>query len=181
MKPISPRISAEAVKTKTGRDWKAWFALLQKAGAADWPHPAIAAWLGKTHKVDDWWSQMIAVEYEKSTGRRKRNQKPDGYEISVSRTLTAGAGAVYNFLTDGERRGLWLKPHQFTVTTSAANKRIRGAWNAAGGTVEMRLAGKTGGKTQITVQHMKIQEEQGIESLRAYWRDRLVELAQAME
>ena len=38
-------ISSEAAQAKTGKSLDEWFALLDKAGAADWPHKDIAAHL----------------------------------------------------------------------------------------------------------------------------------------
>jgi hypothetical protein len=36
-------ISDHAVQTKTGKTWAEWCAVLDKAGAAKWPHKQIAA------------------------------------------------------------------------------------------------------------------------------------------
>jgi hypothetical protein len=37
-KQAAPRMSDEAVKAKTGKTWKEWFAILDKAGASELSH-----------------------------------------------------------------------------------------------------------------------------------------------
>ncbi|MDQ5977623.1 MAG: hypothetical protein QG602_595, partial [Verrucomicrobiota bacterium] len=57
-------ISSAAVKKATGRTWAEWFAVLDKAGAAKLPHKEIALRLQRTHRLADWWGQMVTVGYE---------------------------------------------------------------------------------------------------------------------
>ncbi len=41
----APRMSDEAVKAKTGKTWKEWFAILDKAGARKLSHQDIVKYL----------------------------------------------------------------------------------------------------------------------------------------
>ena len=81
-------VGDDAVREATGRDRAEWFALLDEAGAATWPHKDIAGWLGREHDVDGWWAQGITVAYEQARGIRRPGQRQDGtFEASVSRTV----------------------------------------------------------------------------------------------
>jgi len=80
-------MSDAAVKAKTGKDWAAWFKLLDAAGARSLEHRAIVTLLSKTHGVPGWWRQMVAVEYERARGLRQVHQKSDGFSVSASKTL----------------------------------------------------------------------------------------------
>jgi hypothetical protein len=64
------RMSDESVTEATGKDWKAWFAVLDKAGAKKMEHRDISKYLHEKCKVGPWWCQMIAVAYERERGLR---------------------------------------------------------------------------------------------------------------
>jgi 3-methyladenine DNA glycosylase/8-oxoguanine DNA glycosylase len=85
----TPRMSDEAVESKTGKTWSGWFKHLDAAGAKKMSHQEIVAHLSEKHGVGPWWQQMVAVTYEQARGLRDKHQKPEGYEISVSRTIDA--------------------------------------------------------------------------------------------
>ena len=83
-----PRMSDDAVTAKTGKNWKQWFAVLDKAGAKKMTHQEIVSLLHSKHAVGPWWVQMITVTYEQQSGLRQNHEKPDGFQISV-RTIGA--------------------------------------------------------------------------------------------
>ena len=64
------RMSDAAVQASTGKIWKEWFAILDKAGARKMDHKQIVAYLVKHHKVGPWWQQMVTVIYEQARGLR---------------------------------------------------------------------------------------------------------------
>src|SRR6266550_1869640 len=96
---IKPRMSDEAVESKTGKNWSRWFKHLDAAGAKKMTHQEITAHLSEKHDVRPWWTQMIAVTYEQARGLRDKHQKPEGYEISVSRTIGAPVGKAFKAWT----------------------------------------------------------------------------------
>jgi hypothetical protein len=67
-------ISSAAVKKATGKDWKQWFTLLDKAGARKMPHKDIACLVYEKHQVSGWWAQMVTVGYEQARGLRQKHQ-----------------------------------------------------------------------------------------------------------
>ena len=86
--PIARMSGDDAVVAATGRRAEEWFALLDAAGAAQWPHPRIARWLADEQGVPSWWRQNLAVRYEQSIGRREPGQKADGtFSVSSSRSV----------------------------------------------------------------------------------------------
>ena len=56
-------MSDEAVKAKTGKTWKEWFAVMTRAGANKMSHQEIVKLISSKYKVGPWWQQMITVEY----------------------------------------------------------------------------------------------------------------------
>src|SRR5919199_6695774 len=79
-------ISSEAVRAKTGKGWAEWFAVLDKAGAAKWPHKQIASFLHE-QECGDWWSQMVAVGYEQARGLRGKHQAGGGFPARARKTV----------------------------------------------------------------------------------------------
>lgn len=80
-------ISSEAVQAKTGKTWTEWFKLLDKAGAAKWPHKEIAELIHDEFGCPGWWSQMVTVGYEQARGLRVKHQSATGYSANVSKTI----------------------------------------------------------------------------------------------
>ena len=122
-------MSDEAVKTKTGKNWKEWFAILDKAGAKKMSHQEIVNYLKTKHGVGPWWQQMMAVTYEEARGLRERHQKPAGFQISVSRTIKAPVSKLYNAFANDKARNAWLPEKGLAVRTATANKSMRVTWN----------------------------------------------------
>src|SRR5512134_2277217 len=102
--PAEPkRMSDEAVRAKTGRIWPEWFAILDAAGAQQMTHQQIVAYLHNEHGVGPWWQQMVTVTYEQARGMRAKHQMPDGYQVSVSKTIAAPAAALYELCIDPDQ------------------------------------------------------------------------------
>ena len=95
-------ISDEAVRAKTGKVWREWFAVLDAEGAASMDHMTIARHLSQEHALSGWWSQMVAVAYERARGRRERHQTTRGFEVSVSKTLPVPVEALYRAWSDAD-------------------------------------------------------------------------------
>jgi hypothetical protein len=103
----APRMSDMAVKAKTGRNWKDWFAVLDKAGARKMNHQEIVKLVSEKYDVGPWWQQMVTVSYEQARGLREKYQKPAGYQISVSRTVKAPVTKLYKSFADARSRSSW--------------------------------------------------------------------------
>src|SRR5687768_7530326 len=100
----APRMSDEAVKEKTGKTWKEWFAILDEAGAKKMNHQEIVKYLNTKQGVGPWWQQMVTVTYEQARGLREKHQKSDGYQISVSRTLNTSLSKLFRYVANEKSR-----------------------------------------------------------------------------
>ncbi|MGI0018959.1 MAG: hypothetical protein ACREAY_00655 [Nitrososphaera sp.] len=120
------RISDEAVRKKTGRDWKGGFALLDKAGAKKMAHKEIAQYLGSAG-VPGWWAQMVAVSYEQERGLREKYQQAGGYSAGASRTFAVPVDVLYRNWADEKLRGKWLAD-EIVVRRAMAGKSMRITW-----------------------------------------------------
>ena len=92
---ILERISADALREATGRDWDEWLEALDAAGAEDLSHKEIVSHLDREHgdETNSWWRQSIAVGYEQARGENA-GARPDpdvGFQVGVQRAWPRAA------------------------------------------------------------------------------------------
>lgn len=104
-----PSMRDETVEKKTGRQWNAWFALLDQWGAKEQGHKATARFLGDAHGVPGWWAQTITVEYERARGLRAVGQTLQGdHGFSVQRTVPVPPQQALEGWTDPHLQKRWV-------------------------------------------------------------------------
>lgn len=175
----SPDMSDAAVKAKTGKDWKAWFAALDKARAEKLGHKEIVA-LAAELGAPRWWRQMVTVEYERARGLRLRHETAQGFSVSISKTLAADLSRLFAATADAAQRKAWFPKGAFTPSSQTKDKYFRGSWNGAA-RLEINFYGKGAGKAQINVQVNKLAAADDVERERAAWKQALEKLKALLE
>jgi uncharacterized protein YndB with AHSA1/START domain len=179
--PPKPQISDEAVRTKTGKTWDEWFAVLDAAGAQRLGHKEIVALLVQQHGVGSWWRQMVTVTYEQARGLRAKHETSSGYQVSASRTLAVPAAQVFRAWKDARARARWLAGIELTLRTSAPAKRLRFQVPADQSIVEVYLTAKGDAKTQVAVQHSRLPNAAAVKRQKAFWQSALSALQTRLE
>jgi hypothetical protein len=172
------RMSGKAVKAKTGKDWKQWFSILDKAGATKMSHKEIAEYLYEKRGVPGWWAQTITVTYEQERGLREKHQKADGYAVSASRTSKVPISVLYKHWSDEKLRRQWLKD-KIVVRKATANKSMRITW-PDNSHVDVYFYEKGAAKSQAAVQHSKLASAAQVKRMRSRWKAALERLAGAL-
>jgi hypothetical protein len=168
------QMSDEAVKESTGKIWSEWFEILDNAGAKDWRHQEISAYLAKTHKVGLWWAQMVAVPYEHARGLREKFQKCTGeFAASGSRTLRVPMTKLYEAWTNEELRRRWLPGVKMEITTATRNKSLRAKWDGGESRLSVNFYSRGVGKSQAAVDHMKLPSSRECAKMKTYWFEAL--------
>jgi len=178
-----PGMSDDAVAQATGRDWAAWKAHLDAAGAAEMDHAAIARSL-KDLGVRPWWRQMVTVGYERMIGRRELGQTCAGtYAASASKTFAGDKDAALAAWQE-----LVSERMQFAGATAAAEPRITRSekwryWrvdldNGTRVTIGFsdKAGGRAGSRASIGVQHEKLADADAVGAAKAFWKDLLAQL-----
>jgi len=178
---VALKIYSEAVKARTGKSWTQWFALLDKAKARTMTHKEIVAVLTKKHGLGPWWQQMVTVTYEQGRGLRKQHERPDGYQISVSRTINVPVSMLYNAFANDKARHAWLAEDGVTVRKATANKSMRVTWNDVKTSLEINFYPKGEGKGQVVVQHSKLPNAKASATMKTYWGKALDRLRASLE
>lgn len=165
----APRMSDEAVKAKTGKTWKQWFAIIDKAGGKKLSHQDIVKYLNTEHAVGPWWQQMVTVTYERARGLRDVHQKPGGYQISVSRTVNVPVSLLYHAFANDKARKAWLSEDGLAVRKATANKSMRVTWNDVKTSLEINFYPKGDDRSQVVVQHSKLPNAKAASTMKTFW------------
>ena len=174
------RMSDETVKAKTGKTWGEWFEALDAAGAQALSHPEIVTLVRKEPKASSWWQQTVAMEYEQARGLPVVQDKPEVFQVSVSKTFEIPAGTAFLMFHDPMMRKRWWKEASFRMRKATGNKSIILDWD--GDTeVVITFVSKSANKTQVTVQHSKLAGAADSKRQRAYWTDQLDRLQHVLE
>lgn len=173
-------MSDEKMKEKTGCTWEKWVWALDQVNAHQWPHTEIARYVHEKYKVPGWWTQTVAVGYERIRGLREKGQRRSGaWEASKSKTVTAGVGTVFKALKQPKLRSAWLPGNKAVVRTSVPNKSVRFTWED-GTSVEAYLTSRGRTKTVVSMQHTKLASKDAAERQKAFWAEHLDVLARQL-
>ena len=177
----SPKMSDEAVAAKTGKNWKQWFNLIDKAGGRKMTHQEIVKLLNSKHNVGPWWCQMVTVTYEQYAGLRQAHEKPEGFQISVSRTINAPVGFLYSSFESEPTRKEWLAEDGLVVRKATKNRSMRVTWKDGKTSLEINFYPKDKDKSQVVVQHSKLASAGAAARMKSYWAKALDRLRSSIE
>jgi hypothetical protein len=169
------RVGDEVLKERTGQIWAEWFPILDTAGAKKLNHTQITNLLHKQFGVPGWWCQMVAVGYEHSRGLRELHESCGGFSASVSRTFDVAVKPLFASCAEEKKRGAWLEGDKLIVSTARPEKTLRGAWDGTS-RLEIRFYPKGVGKTQVVIDHMKLDSSAEVEKMKAFWAENLERL-----
>jgi hypothetical protein len=170
-------MSDAAVEAKTGRTWEQWVKSLDHHGAETMLHKEIAALIHEKGKLSGWWSQMVAVGYERIKGLRVRGQRRLGqFDASKSKTFHAPVAKLFEAITDRKLLARWL-PDAVKVRTATKHRSARLAMKD-GATAAFWLTPKGATKTAVSVQQEKLPDKATQERVKAYWSERLAALSE---
>lgn len=174
----------DAVVKATGKDWDSWFRLLDAAAADKLDHPGIVRILGDGpgHGVSGWWQQMITVAYEQARGLRKLHERPDGFQVSRSKTIGAPVSRLYAAWKTPAARRRWLDESRtpLTVRKATANKQLRMACSDGATSVEVSFTPTASGKTQVVVTQSKLRGATAAARQKAFWGKALESLEKSV-
>jgi uncharacterized protein YndB with AHSA1/START domain len=174
------RVGEAAVLAKTGKRWREWFAILDRAGAHAWPHREIAEFLDAEHGLSEWWSQMVTVGYEQARGLRQEHQRTSGFAVSASKTIEVPVAKLFDAWSNASTRRRWLGGTDLTVRKASRPKVMRIAWKD-GSSVSVSFLNKGRSKSQVTIEHEKLKASSDVARLKKTWGGALQKLKEMLE
>jgi uncharacterized protein YndB with AHSA1/START domain len=99
--------------------------------------------------------------------------------VSASKTVAAPMKDLFDAWHDAKRRPKWLD-NKVTIRTAAPRKSMRVTWSDGKTILAIGFYERPGGKSQVAVQHGKLEDAQEAERMKAYWRKALGRLEAAL-
>jgi hypothetical protein len=173
-----PGMSEAAIVKGTGRGWDDWFRILDAWDATTHSHRDIARYVNAEHGVDGWWSQSVTVGYERARGMRAPHERPEGFEVSVSKTIEMATLEAWRAFVEPRRRARWLElPVRIRTGTRTIGRSARFDVPTEGTRFNAFFDVKGDDRCVVTVTHVKLADAADVESHRAAWKERLGRLA----
>lgn len=176
--------SIESIEKATGRPWADWKQWLEKAGAHELTHPAIADLVYKEleGKIDSpgWWSQGVTVAYEQAIGRRAPGQRSDGtFELSVSKTVDGTRDEVFAGISDRLHAAAAGFAGKTIANVRTSVTPVRSYWKCDlddDSKVTWSFEQKGEGKVLVAVTHTNLISEEQASGWREFWKNYLTEI-----
>ena len=177
-------VSPASAKAATGKTLEEWYAVLDAKGGASEGRRVLTEYLFRQLKVDAWWTTTIIVEYEKARAVAEKDGLAKGYNICVTKALTAAPERVLEEFSDGS---WWLGKgvkvaegasfdagdgHKGKFKKVTPGKLIRFTWEGPGHApaevVEIK-ATVMPGKTSVLISHDRLQTRDTADGMREAW------------
>jgi hypothetical protein len=169
-------MSDAAIKKGTGCTWEKWVKAFDHYGAQKMSHAEIAELASKKYKVGSWWSQSVAVGYERIRGLRATGQQRDGsFQASKSRTFNVPVDVLFDAWNDAATRKKWLGA-VVKVRKATRPKSVRFDWTD-GSIVPVMFAAKGKDRSSAAVEHVKLKSREDAARLKEEWGERFDRLA----
>jgi hypothetical protein len=178
---FEPPVAEERVAAATGRGWQAWFEALDGWGAASHSHGEIARWLREEHGVDGWYSQSIAVGYERARGLRALGEREDGFAVSASRTIAVPVEQLFQAFDDDRLRERWLPGAELHLRTATSPRSARYDWEDGSTRVNVGFVAARAAKSRVALSHERLPDADAADAMKSWWRERLTELKSRLE
>lgn len=177
-------ITDKLVVEKTDKTMAEWFGILDKHGAKKMKHADI---LKLVESIDGlkplgtWNQNLLTTSYEWDRGLKERGEKEGGIEISVSKTIDVPVSLLYHAWIEEHTRNKWLTEKNLTFRKVTENKSARITWSDNKTSLSVDFYRKTDSKSQVVVQHQKIESAEEATKLKGYWSDLLDQLKLLLE
>ncbi|UJA18906.1 hypothetical protein HJD18_00930 [Thermoleophilia bacterium SCSIO 60948] len=178
----TPPAKEESLAEATGHGWDHWLGVLDEWGANGRPHGEIASHLQAELGVAGWWAQNITVGYERARGMRVKGQSRDGtFSASVSRTIDVPVERLHAAWVDESVRERWLPGAEMRIRTTTAPKGARFDWEDGSTRLVVGFEPVGEGRAKVGMTHERLPDAETAEEMKAWWRERLIELKATLE
>lgn len=180
-KPLPPRMaeppqSEAAIRRATGKGWDDWFRILDAWDGTSRSHREITEYVSEEFGVPGWWTQSVAVGFERARGMRATYQTASGFQVSVSKTFPVGVRELSRMFEEARRRSRWLEAGTLTLRTSRPGTSARYDFRDGNGRLMAYFESKGRGKSTVHIQHERLDSAEAVGEMRAFWKERLGKL-----
>jgi hypothetical protein len=168
-------MSDAKIKEHTGCDWEKWVYALDRKKAYELTHSELAKLIKDKYKTPDWWTQTVAVGYERIKGLRARGQRRDGsYSAGKSRTFNVPVERLFEAWTDTRTRNKWLADKNVKIRKATEPKSIRLQQDSA--IIAVMFTKRGAAKSVVSIDEGNLPSKEAAEAVKQYWSDRFDDL-----
>jgi hypothetical protein len=168
-------MSDEKVKKATGCTWEKWVFALDRKKAYELSHRDLAKLIKTQYKTPDWWTQTVAVGYERIKGKRAIGQRVDGrFHATRSRTFHVPVEELFDAFATASMRAKWLGEKNVKVRTAKRPQSIR--LEQDGSIISVWFTRKAAGKSVAAVDEDKLPSKEAVDAVKKYWGERFDDL-----
>jgi hypothetical protein len=132
-------------------------------------------------RISGWWSQTVAVGYERIKGLRAIGQRRDGgFEASKSKTFNVPMTRLFAAFTSKRTRDKWLGPVDLKIRTTIKGRSIRMTW-PDGKLVTAWFEAKGRGKNVVGITHHDLTDRATVDRVKGEWSERLERLTELLK
>ena len=176
LRPDFP-VTDEACREATGKGFGEWSSVLSAMPEIDGKRREAINWLwdqvGRS-STQAWWGTTIYVEHERRLGRVQKDGRPEGYNICVTKSVTAPAEGVLDAIVRELPADVRVRPA----------KDAKGSWQTPGAPVPVGVEATVkdaAGKVAVNVMFKRISTRGEADGLRRAWGAKLDEIKRAVE
>lgn len=172
-------VTDKLIIEKTGKPLEHWFGIVdRKGGRAQSPQELYrtVSSIPALEPLGEWNRNLLATTYAWSRGIRERGERKDGFEVSVSKTVSAAIDVLYTAWIDDALRFSWLGSGKITIRKATKNKSARITWSDAVTSLSVDFYPKGAAKSQVVVQHQKLASKDDAVRAKAFWSEKLENL-----
>lgn len=176
-------ISDKTVLLQSGQTTEYWFQKLDAAGALKLNMPEIYSLIQTIpglEKMSEWNRNLLATRYGWDREIREKGQKKNGFEISVSKTISVPCELLFDYWNTATLRHSWL-PEKMSIRKATPAKSLRITWEEDETSLSVELYNKGEHKSQVVVQHLHLPNAEKAEAQKNFWTLRLLELKRLAE
>jgi hypothetical protein len=172
-----PIIRDEVLVKMTKKSWAEWFSLLDANKAVEMSHTEKARFLYDQYlPKNSWWCQMIVANYERARGIKHVRESQDGFSASVTKILPFSLVQVFSLFITDSKRNTWFGGNNTVVQKTIPNRLIRFLWVENKSKVTALFTDKSATKSQITIEHKKLKNEEEAQKYKQFWKKTLSDI-----
>jgi hypothetical protein len=194
------RVSTASVEKHTGKNWRQWLDILEKAGALNWKFSETCSFLQKKYRLTIWWRQQVTMGFEIHHGRRiEGRSSKGGFSATSTKALPIKSDKLWDFLQSPEGLDIWLEPmapfrfrkdQEFEsasgyfgkVRTLKPKSRVRLSWQDTEwprpSIVQIYLLARPKGRSMLAFMHSDLPDGRARMQMGARWREVLARIQQ---
>lgn len=166
------------IATTTGKTLEEWTELLDAVNGKSASEKSLIQYLTERFKLSPEWSSIITSNYFEANGLRSSPNQEISFDTTATKTFGVALHVLEEYFSDESLRLSWMEL-PLTAVKIQPGKSIRYE-GLNEGVLLVTFNGKSQDKCQITIQHLKLANEETAGKMQEFWKEKLNVLAKVL-